>query len=121
MENNNFFSGKFLKNSLREKQLKKVYFQKKINTEQYPSLQKNLKAFFNDYSKYFDTSFENNRIIVGKKYSSNHKLNSPVSSIDSNNNKFKGKKTIMRRPTIKKPNWLRKSDSLNISKYDDKK
>ena len=71
----NFFTGKFKKNNLRVPNIRKVYFQRKIKTEEYPSLQKNLKTFFNDYSKYFDTSFEENHIIVGKKYNSNHKSN----------------------------------------------
>ena len=116
----NFFTGKFKKNNLRVPNIRKVYFQRKIKTEEYPSLQKNLKTFFNDYSKYFDTSFEENHIIVGKKYNSNHKSNLLMSSNDEVNTKFKGKR-YAKRPTLKKNFWSKKSDSINRSKFDDKR
>ena len=119
---NNFFSGKFgkTKKISDHRKFQKVYFQRKINTENYPNLQKNLQTFFNDYSKYFETSFDNNHIIVGKKYDRSHKNNLPLVTNDITNQKFKNKK-LMKRPTLKRPILLRKSDSFNISKLDDKR
>ena len=75
----NFFLPRFGKKSThREKRMEKVYFQRKINPEELPNFKKMLKTFFTDYSQYFQTSFENNRIIVGKKYDNNQKKNMSI-------------------------------------------
>ena len=56
MDNSNFFLPRFGKrNSFIEKQLKKVYFQRKINPEDFPNFKKTLKTFFTDYSQYFQS------------------------------------------------------------------
>ena len=68
MEGSNFFTSKFGSKSMKEKKKRRVYFQRKINTEKYPNIQKILKSFFNDSNNYFHTNFEDQRIIVGKQY-----------------------------------------------------
>ena len=112
----NFFLPRFGKKSThREKRMEKVYFQRKINPEELPNFKKMLKTFFTDYSKYFQTSFENNRIIVGKKYDNNQKNNMRISLTESGNQKLKTKKYI-KRPTMKR-NGVSRADSLNRSRY----
>ena len=120
MEGSNFFTSKFGSKSMKEKKKKRVYFQRKINTEKYPNIQKILKSFFNDSNKYFHTNFEDQRIIVGKQYNK-HKPNIPLSLTESNNQKYKNKK-YLKRPTIKR-SVLPRTDSLSRSKlyYDDKR
>ena len=115
METQNFFSSRFGKKGIKDNKLEKVYFQRKINTQNYPLLQKNLKTFFEDYSKYFETSYDNNQIIVGKKYKKNDRNKHRISMSEKGNQKSKSKR-IMRRPTIKRQ-LLMKSDSINRSKY----
>ena len=122
MESQNFFSSHFGKKTQREKKMQTVYFQRKINTENFPNLQKNLQTFFNDYSKYFQTTFEdNNRIVVGKKYSRNKRSKGKNSLTESWSPKSKNKR-LLKRPTIRRFVSMR-SDSLNRSKMnnDDKK
>ena len=122
MESQNFFSSHFGKKTQREKKMQTVYFQRKINTENFPNLQKNLQTFFNDYSKYFQTTFEdNNRIVVGKKYSRNKRSKGKNSLTESWSPKSKNKR-FLKRPTIRRFVSVR-SDSLNRSKMnnDDKK
>ena len=123
MESQNFFTAHFGKKTQREKKTTQtVFFQRKINTENFPNLQKNLKTFFNDYSKYFQTTFEdNNRIIVGKKYSRNKRSNAKNSLTEAWSPKSKNKR-LMKRPTIRRFVSMR-SDSLNRSKMnnDDKR
>ena len=120
MENHNFFSSRFAKKTTREKKTQKVYFQRKIKTENYPVLQKNLNTFFNDYSKYFETSFEDNHIVFGKK-KSNFRKNSQLGLTDMGSPKSKTKRNI-KRPTIRRQVLLR-NDSINRSKftYEDKR
>lgn len=116
MDNSNFFLPRFGKrNSFIEKQLKKVYFQRKINPEDFPNFKKTLKTFFTDYSQYFQTSFENNKIIIGKKYDNNPKTNMRISLTEAGNQKLKTKKYI-KRQTMKRQGASR-SDSLNRSRY----
>ena len=123
MESQNFFTAHFGKKTQREKKkTQTVFFQRKINTENFPNLQKNLKTFFNDYSKYFQTTFEdNNRIIVGKKYNRNKRSNAKNSLTEEWSPKSKNKR-FMKRPTIRRFVSMR-SDSLNRSKInnEDKK
>ena len=121
MDNTNFFTSKFGKKSMRERKLQKVYFQRKINTENYPKYKNVLKTFFNDCSKYFDTSFDENHIIVGKKYNLNQKLNIPISLTESGNQKLRNKK-FFKKPTLRRTVMMR-SDSINRSRitHDDKK
>ena len=115
MDNSNFFLPKFGKrNSHLENKMQKVYFQRKINLEDLPNYKKVLKTFFTDYTRYFETSFDNNRIIVGKKYDNYHKTNTPISLTESANQKMKTKKTLKRQ--TKRPGVSR-ADSLNRSKY----
>ena len=114
MDNPNYFMSKFGKKTMREKKMQKIYFQRKINTENYPNYKNVLKTFFNDSSKYFDTSFDENHIIVGKKYNLNQKLNIPISLTESGNLKLKNKKYI-KRPTMKRSGMIR-SDSMNRSR-----
>ena len=99
----------------------KVYFQRKINIQNHPLIQKNLKTFFEDYSKYFETSYDNNKIIVGKKYNKNGRSKNRISMTEIGSPKSKLKR-LLKRPTMKRP-MLMKSDSLNRSRftYDDKK
>ena len=120
MDNQNFFSSSFGKKTKKDKKLQKVYFQRKINTQNYPILQNKLKTFFNDYSKYFETSFDENHIIVGKKYETNQRNHSPLALSDSMNQKTKTKR-LLKRPTIKRQVNSR-TDSINRSRlYNDEK
>ena len=99
----------------------KVYFQRKINIQNHPLIQKNLKTFFFFFSKYFETSYDNNKIIVGKKYNKNDSSKNRISMTEIGSPKSKLKR-LLKRPTMKRP-MLMKSDSLNRSRftYDDKK
>lgn len=116
MDNSNFFIPRFGKrNSFIEKKLTKVYFQRKINPEDLPNFKKALKTFFTDYSKYFQTTFENNKIVIGKKYDNNPKTNMRISLTETGNQKLRTKKQI-KRQTVKRPGVSR-ADSLNRSRY----
>jgi hypothetical protein len=53
--------------NLFSKKVPKEYFVKKIDVKSYPKLRKNLDLFFNDINKYFETSYDNKYLIVGKK------------------------------------------------------
>ena len=91
------------KDNLYTRKLPKEYFLKKINIEDYPKLKKNLISFFNDSNKYFQTTYDDKRLIIGKKYSKNRKdslYNSYSDSIDSKR-KTKSKK-LLKRMTLKK-------------------
>ena len=120
MEAQNFFRSRFGKKNTLDRKICKVYFQRKIKTENYPNIQKKLNTFFNDYSKYFDTSFEENHIIVGKKYDNIQKKNIPLSLTESGVIKSKNKR-LMKRPTLKRP-MMSRADSMNRSKlFNDEK
>lgn len=121
MENINFFSTKFgKKNSIRDRKTHRVFFQRKINTENYPNIQKKLHKFFNDYSHYFDTSFEKNHIVVGKKYDPNQKSNMALALTESASQKLRNKR-LLKRPTMKRGNIMR-SDSMSRSRvFNDEK
>jgi hypothetical protein len=53
--------------NLFSKKVPKEYFVKKIDVKSYPKIRKNLDLFFNDINKYFETSYDNKYLIVGKK------------------------------------------------------
>lgn len=104
----------------------KEFMLKKIRLSEYPKLKTKLNTFFNDINKYFETSFEDKYIIVGKK-STNNRLGS---SLDISG-KSKNRK-LARRMSIKASNILKSSaDSqsylinsqklLNSNVTDDKK
>ena len=104
-------------NTTTNKKLKKEFYLKKINLEHFPKMKKDLDIFFNDSKKYFDTSYEDKIIIIGKK--SNKKNNKRIRSSlrDSTNSKIKSKNTnFFRRVSIYKSNILKASnDSSNKS------
>lgn len=75
----------------------KEFMLKKISLSHYPKLKKNLNIFFTDINKYFDTSFEDKYIIVGKK-SKKRKISTP--------GKSKNRK-LVRRKSVKEPNILK--------------
>ena len=82
---------------------------KKINLNNYPKLKTKLNTFFNDINKYFETSFEDKYIIIGKK-SKNCKLGSSLDISGKNKNR-----KIVRRMSIKAPNTMKSSaDSLKL-------
>lgn len=90
------------------KKVRKEYFLKKINLAKYPTIKKNLKIFFNDYNKYFQTTYEDKYIIVGKKNKIDKiKLLNPFSE-NINQKKIKSKKYI-KRMTLKKALTLKSS------------
>lgn len=103
MEKN--ISNKFKGNHLIINTIPKEYILKKINLVDYPKMEKNLNCFFNDVNKYFETSFDENYIIVGKKRKI--KYNTPSSSIE-NIGKNKNRKYV-RRMSISKGNILKSS------------
>ena len=98
------------KDNLYERKLPKEYFLKKINIDEYPKLKKNLKCFFDDSNKYFQTTYDDKRIIIGKKYNNYNKdtlYNSYSDKIDS---KKKNKsKRLFKRMTLKKNFSLKSS------------
>ena len=98
------------KDNLLNKKLPKEYFLKKINIEDYPKLKKNLQSFFDDSNKYFQTTYGDKRIIIGKKYNNHRKdtlYNSFSDKIDSKK-KNKSKK-LYKRMTLKKNFSLKSS------------
>ena len=108
---------KFKDNNIKNKKIEKEYFLKKINLKNYPKLKKNLEIFFNDSKKYFDTSYENKYIIVGKKNNikNNKKLTTVLTESMNNKNKSKNFK-LLRRMSLIKGSVLRASnDSSNKS------
>jgi hypothetical protein len=90
---------------------------KKINIEDFPKMKKNLDIFFNDSKKYFDTSYEDKYIIIGKKSDKKNKKKLNASLKDSINSKIKSKNmNILRRMSLYKSNILKSSnDSSNKS------
>ena len=54
-------------NLLFSKKIPKEYLVKKIDVKSYPKIRKNLDLFFNDINKYFETSYDNKYLILGKK------------------------------------------------------
>ena len=93
MENN------FKDNYFFENRQPKEYFLKKINLNKYPKIKKSLNTFFNDFNKYFEDSYDNKYIIVGKKYTSENRKGI-VNPYDNTNNKSKSKK-FMKRMSLK--------------------
>ena len=94
MEKNNLLGVKFKDNCLFKRKMPKEYFLKKINIEEFPKLKKNLISFFNDSNKYLQTSYDDKRIIIGKKYNKyrNDSLyNSFSDKLDSKKKKLKVK------------------------------
>ena len=88
---------------------------KKIHLSNYPKLKTKLNTFFNDINKYFETSFEDKYIIVGKK-SKNCKLGSSLDISGKNKNR-----KIVRRMSIKAPNITKSSaDSQRYLIYNQK-
>ena len=104
------------KNIYPNNKFRKEYLLRKININQYPKMKKNLKMFFNDCNKYFQTKYGDKYILVGKKNIKNNiiKLINPLDE-SINQKKIKGKKYI-KRMTLKKALTLKKNkDVLNCS------
>ena len=102
---------KFKDNYFFNQKIPKEYFLKKININKYPKMKNNLNTFFNDCNKYFETSYDDKYIIVGKKYNNNdnNQLINPFSENLINKNKNKNKK-LFKRMTLKKPISLKASN-----------
>jgi len=81
----------------------KEFMLKKIQLSNYPKLKTKLNTFFTDIDKYFETSFEDKYIIVGKK-SKNSRLGS---SLDASG-KSKNRK-LVRRMSVKASNIMKSS------------
>lgn len=81
----------------------KEFMLKKIHLDDYPKLKAKLNIFFTDINKYFETSFGDKYIIVGKK-SKNSRLGS---SLDTSG-KSKNRK-LLRRMSVKSSNILKSS------------
>ena len=109
----NLLEVKFKENPVDNTQkIPKEYFLKKIKIEQHPILHNNLNIFFNDSKNYFQTSYEDKYIIIGKKYNkiSRRKYINPYDA-NFSVKKAKSKKTI-NRMSLKKPTILRSSNEL---------
>ena len=79
----------------------KEYLLKKININEHPKIKKTLNTFFNDTNKYFEDSYDNKHIIVGKKYTSKNRKGI-INPYDNINNKAKPKnKKLFKRMTLK--------------------
>jgi len=94
--------------NLFSKKLPKEYFVKKIDVKSYPKIRKNLDLFFNDINKYFETSYDNKYLIVGKKLKHN---DTKIKSSCLENSK---KKLFHKMTTLKKShNILKTSNNSN--------
>jgi len=109
------YGAKFNYNNIKNIKIEKEYFLKKINIKNYPKLKKNLEIFFNDSKKYFNTSYENKYIIIGKKNSikNNKKLTTVLTESINNKNKSKNFK-LLRRMSLMKGSVLRSSNDTSI-------
>ena len=80
---------------------RKEYLLKKININEHPKIKKTLNRFFNDTNKYFEDSYDNKHIIVGKKYTSENRKGI-INPYENINNKAKPKnKKLFKRMTLK--------------------
>ena len=94
--------------NLFSKKIPKEYFVKKIDVKSYPKIKKNLDLFFNDINKYFETSYDNKYLIVGKKLKHN---DTKIKSSCLENSK---KKLFHKMATLKKShNILKTSNNSN--------
>ena len=111
------FTGFKFKDIFKNKRQKKEYFLKKINIDNFPKMKKSLDIFFNDSKKYFDTSYEDKHIIIGKKNKNSKNKKAFISLKDSTNTKIKNKSmNILKRMTLLRASILKAStDSSNKS------
>jgi len=94
--------------NLYSKILPKEYFVKKIDINKNPKLRKNLDLFFNDINKYFETTYDNKYLIVGKKIKGN---DAKIKASFLENSK---KKLFHKMATLKKShNNLKSSNNSN--------
>lgn len=113
-------------NCFQNEKIPKEYLLKKININQHPKIKKHLNIFFNDINKYFETSYNDKYIIVGKKYKNNNNKNqliNPFSDILTNKSKNKNRK-LFKRIDLKKSNKFNNDSSnnkTNKSKSEEKK
>ena len=111
------FTGFKFKDIFKNKRQKKEYFLKKINIDNFPKIKKSLDIFFNNSKKYFDTSYEDKHIIIGKKNKNSKNKKAFISLKDSTNTKIKNKSmNILKRMTLLRASILKAStDSSNKS------
>ena len=104
-----------LKNTnLYSKKFSKEYLLKKIDVKRNPKIRKNIDLFFNDINKYFETSYDNKYLILGKKLKTND-IKLKASLVE---NSPKSRKPFHKMGTLKK-NYNLKSlinSSKNLSK-----
>ena len=99
----------------------KEYYLKKINIKQFPQLKNNLKSFFNDCNKYFETSYDDKYIVVGKRKNKNEKIKlinpfkEALSIKKGKSKKFVGRMTL-RKPLSLKSTYDLTYNSPNRSK-----
>lgn len=94
--------------NLFSKKVPKEYFVKKIDVKSYPKIRKNLDLFFNDINKYFETSYDNKYLVVGKKLKD---TDTKIKASCSENSK---KKLFHKMATLKKShNTLKTSNNSN--------
>ena len=79
------------------------FFIKKIKIKNNPRLKRNLDLFFNDANKYFDTTYDNKILVMGKNFKD--KRNKTTSSFYENSKK----KLFKKMSTLKKYNNLKNS------------